>query len=148
MVVDLLQVYCDINFNIFIGECLWRSTSYFGCKPPSPHIFCINSSQVFYLLSINSMCRAIKSTQTQMVSALGNLKSTIRKTQFSDGSKGILTSQGCFFWCVVILHKSKCNFIEVICGWLAFRKRGSLENCCTKEENGLLKHPHEEEIKE
>lgn len=40
------------------------------------------------------------------------------------------------------------DFIEVICSWLALRKIDSLENCGTKEENGLPKHPNGKEIKE
>lgn len=40
------------------------------------------------------------------------------------------------------------DFIEVICSWLALRKIESLENCGTKEENGLPKHPNGKEIKE
>jgi len=62
--------------------------------------------------------------------------------------KMILTSQGSCFSDFVVLHKNKCDFIEVIYSWLALWKIWSLENCCTREENGLLKHPNEKEIKE
>lgn len=58
--------------------------------------------------------------------------------------KMTLTSQGSSFSDVVVLCKNKCYFIEVICSCLALCKIRSLENCHTKEENGLLKHHNNE----
>lgn len=55
-----------------------------------------------------------------------------------------LTSQGSCFSDIVVLRKNKCYFIEVICSCLALCKIRSLENCLTKEENGLLKRPNNE----